>query len=89
MHDVLSPSIRSNASYRYAGIGYGNRKDFTLENVVDKGDFSHDYSRMKTMKSSLDKKKEMATKLSYTFGSSHNEKYVVPSCKAHYLGRGT
>ncbi len=31
----------------------------------------------------------MATKLSYTFGSSHNENYVVPSCKAHYFGRGT
>jgi hypothetical protein len=49
MQDALSPSTRSNASYRYAGIGYGNRQDFTLENVEDKGDFSHDYSRMKTI----------------------------------------
>jgi len=35
-------------------MGYGPRYDFTLANIKDKGEFSHDYDRMGSVKYSIE-----------------------------------
>ena len=57
-------------------MGKGERSDFTIDNVEDKGDFTLDYDRMKTMRQSIENMREKATKLQ-TFGANYNDKKVV------------
>jgi hypothetical protein len=44
-------------------MGKGERSDFTIDNVEDKGDFTLNYDRMKTMRQSIENMREKATKL--------------------------
>ena len=65
------------AKYRHVGQGYGKRGDFTLENVKDKSEFSHDYSKMGTLQGQLQHMKDFSTKKNDTFGTPYNEKSML------------
>lgn len=76
--------------YHQVSQGYGERSDFTTQNIKDKADFSHNYEKMGTMKYQIDMNKKKGTTRSETFGNPYNryEKSMVHGMKSHYLGKG-
>lgn len=76
------------SKYNKANMGYGSRYDFTLANIKDKGEFSHDYDRMGSVKNSIELSKRNGTRRYETFGIPYNDKQVVSGIKSHYFGKG-
>jgi hypothetical protein len=70
-------------------MGYGSRYDFTTANIKDKGEFSHDYDRMGSVKNSIELSKRNGSRKADTFGVPYNDKQVVHGIKSHYFGKGS
>ena len=78
------------SKYRQVDFGGKSKRfDFTMANVKDKGDFIYDFEKIGSVKEQLLRNKRKGT-LKSTFGTAHaqNEKAVVKTGLAHYLGKG-
>jgi hypothetical protein len=72
-------------------MGYGNKSDFTTDNVKDKGEPNYEFEKFGSITYQLRYNKSKSTKKNDTFYSTfrQNEKSVVPTCLRHYYGRAT
>ena len=77
--------------YKQVNIGYGQKSDFTTNNVKDKAEPNYQFEKFGSIGYQLQVNKTKSTKKNDTFFSSfnQNEKSVVPTCLRHYYGRAT
>lgn len=88
----LSIYVGGGNTSRYSQVefGFGQRSDFTSQNIKDKGEAKYDFERFGSIKQQLESNKKKSTKKNSTFFSHHSqyEKAVVPTDLKHYFGRG-